>query len=142
MPANVRVSVRALMNAAQDPTADAMFYLDSKTGDVLKITRSMNLAELARFKAAADKEVDRFLKIPRPTSEETYGDMEAFRATVKDKKLADRLRLAVTGGGTLRNFVDALTPVPAEKDRWYKFRDARLGARLQDWARQNGMSIG
>lgn len=141
MTAKVRVNARALINAVQDPSADAVFYLDSQSGEVMKITRSMNLAELARFKAMADRDRDRFLKVPRPTSEETYGDMEAFRASVKDKKLQDRLKLAVSGGGTLRNFVDALTPSPAEKDRWYKFREDRIVARLQEWLRQNGMSL-
>lgn len=141
MTAKVRINARALINAVQDPSPDAVFYLDSKNGEVLKITRSMNLAELARFKAMADKEADRFLKVPRSTSEESYGDMAAFRASVKDKKLQDRLQMAVSGGGTMRNFVDALTPSPQEKERWYKFRESRILARLQDWLRQNGLSL-
>lgn len=137
----VRVNARALLNAAQDPSPDAVFYVDTQKGDIVKITRSTPMAELARFKAMTDKDADRFLKVPRPTGAETYGDMEAFRATVKDKKLQDRLQLAVSGGGTLRNHLDALNPSPSEKERWYKFREARMLARLQDWLRQNGLTI-
>ena len=62
--------------------------------------------------------------------------------TVKDKKLQDRLRVAVSGGGTMRNFLDALTPIPAERERWYKFRESRIRERLLSWLKQNGMSGG
>lgn len=137
----VSVNARALLNAAQDPSPEAVFYVDSQKGDVLKITRSTPMAELARFKAMADKDADRFLKIPRPTSVETYADMDAFRATLKDKKLQERLQLAVSGGGTLRNYLDALNASPSEKERWYKFREARILQRLQDWLRQNGLTV-
>lgn len=141
MAAKVRVNARALINAVADPGADAVYYLDSQSGEVKKITRSMDKVELARFKTMAERDRDRFLKVPHPTSEETYADMDAFRASVKDRKLQDRLKLAVSGGGTLRNFIDALTPSPQEKDRWYKFRETRVVARLQEWLRQNGLSL-
>ncbi|NDD29200.1 MAG: hypothetical protein EB084_13130 [Proteobacteria bacterium] len=135
----VTVNARALLQAALDPSPEAMYYVDTKKGDVVKITASMNKTELLRFKTLLDKEVDRFLKLPRPTGEETYADMAAFRATVKDKKLQERLQMAVTGGGTLRNHVDALSPVPLEKERWYKFRETRILQRLQGWLRENGL---
>jgi hypothetical protein len=141
MTPRVRVNARALLNAVQDSTPDVVYFVDSQKGDVLKVTRSMNLTELARFKQQADRDPDRFLKVPKPTGEETYGDMEAFRASLKDKKLQDRLRLATTGGGTLRNFLDTLNPVPQERDRWYKFRESRILGRLGEWLRQNGLSL-
>jgi hypothetical protein len=140
-PAKGKVALRALLNAVADTATDVVYYVDSHSGDVLKIARSTPMPELARFKSQADKDPDRFLKVPKATSEEAYGDINAFMASVKDKKLQERLRVSVAGGGTLRNFLDALNPAPIEKERWYKFRDARTQGRIEEWARQSGLGF-
>lgn len=139
MAVKPRVSLKAFLAAVADTDQDVVFYVDSHRGEILKMSRSMPLAELARFKTMTDRDPDRFVKVPKPTAEESYGDMDAFMASVKDKKLQDRLQLSIRGGGTLRNFLDALSPNPIEKERWYKFRQARIQTRAQDWMRQNGL---
>jgi len=138
--AQTKVEVRALLSAVTEPASDVLWYLDSHDGRALKISRSTPQAELARFKGQHERDAERFLKIPRPTSEETYSDMVAFQATVKDKKLQERLRLELSGGGTLRNFLDVLQPCAAEKQRWYNFRESRLTERIRGWLRENGLS--
>ena len=137
-----KVDLRALLRAVADLPQDAVLYIDCKNGETIRIMRSSPVAELTRFKSQSDREPDRFVRVPRPSSEETFGDMAAFLATVKDKKLQERLRLASTGGGTLREFLDALTPVPQEKDRWYRVREARVMERTQVWLRSNGLISG
>ncbi|MBM3462751.1 MAG: hypothetical protein FJX76_11675 [Armatimonadetes bacterium] len=137
--ANARVRLTALVGAINDSATDVVYYVDSHNGDVSKISRGAPLADLARFKTMSDKDPDRFLKVPKPTGEESYGDMAEFTRTVKDRKLQERLQIAVRGGGTMRNFLDALTPSPMEKERWYKFRESRVHARARDWVRQNGL---
>ncbi len=140
MAGRLPVSTRALLNAVQDPNPQVVCFVDSHNGEVLKLSPGSNMAELARFKTMSGSDPDRFLKVPRPTGAETYADLDAFCATVRDRKLADRLATAVRGGGTLRDFLDALTPVPGEKERWYRFRESRTMERLQNWLRQNGLN--
>lgn len=131
--------MRALARAVSDTNPDAVYFIDSNNGSVMKIGKGAPMSELARFKAESDRDPDRYLRAPRSTSEESYGDIAAFIATVKDKKLQERLQTAVRGGGTMRNFLDSLQPVPAEYDRWHKFREARILGRCTEWVRQNGM---
>lgn len=138
MPVRAKVDMKAIVKAVTDTTQD-VFFIDSKTGDVLKLAKNAPMSELARFKAISDKEPDRFLRIPKSTAQDSYADINTFIATVKDKKLQDRLKVSVTGGGTMRNFLDALQPSPMEYDRWHKYRDARILGRIQDWVKQNGM---
>jgi len=140
MKTPARVNLKAILQALADSPPDVVVYVDSQSGDCLRLSRSAPLAELARFKAQSDRDPDRFVKVPRPTGEETYSDMAAFLATVKDKKLQDRLRMEVQGGGTLRNYVDTLHASPTEKDRWYRFREERVRERLLAWLRSNGLA--
>lgn len=139
MKTPARVNLKALLTALADPSPDVVIFIDSHTGEVARLSRSAPMTELARFKTQSDRDPDRFVKVPRPTAEETYSDMAAFAGSVKDKKLQDRLRLEVTGGGTLRSFVDQLLAIPTEKERWHRFRDDRVRERLQSWLRANGL---
>lgn len=140
MKTPARVNLKALQAALADPSPEVIVFIDSHSGEVFRLSRSAPMAELARFKAQADRDPDRFVKVPRPTSEETYSDMAAFTATVKDRKLQERLRREAEGSGTLRGFQDGLAPVPLEKERWHRFRDERVRQRLQVWLRSNGLA--
>ncbi len=62
-----------------------------------------------------------------------YQRMAAFAATVDDARLRDRLEVALDGRGAFRRFKNALLDSPAERQRWFAFRDECLRAAAREW---------
>lgn len=80
---------------------------------------------------------DRFISIPPEGSHEGYHDMEAFVATVRNRRLQERLERAIGGRGAFRYFKDVLFDYPAEWERWFQFKRERLHHRILDWLEAN-----
>jgi hypothetical protein len=76
---------------------------------------------------------DRFVQIPTADSHEGYRDMEDFVATVKDDRIVELLQVALRGRRPFRRFKDALFRYPAEEQRWFGFKAARLQKRVLSW---------
>ena len=62
-----------------------------------------------------------------------YAWMAEFAATVADARLRERLEIALDGRGAFRRFKNALLNAPAERERWFAFRDERLRAAAREW---------
>ena len=75
----------------------------------------------------------RYIRVPEGDSREGYRDMEAFIATVRDVRLANRLERAIDGRGAFRYFKDVLLDEPRERERWFAFKDQRLRERALEW---------
>ena len=59
--------------------------------------------------------------------------MAEFTGTVRDAQLRDRLEVALDGRGAFRRFKNVLLEFPAERERWFAFRDQRLHAAAREW---------
>lgn len=97
-----------------------------------------NLPEWEKEAVLAANQVEegyptRYLALPRPDSRAGYHDMERFIETVESEHLRERLWKAIDGRGAFRRFKDELFEYPAEQQRWFAFRDARLRQRVLDW---------
>jgi hypothetical protein len=75
----------------------------------------------------------RYIELPDVTSRDGYRDMEAFIETVDNPGVQQRLWAAIEGRGAFRPFKDTLTRYPAERERWFAFRDQRSRARILAW---------
>jgi hypothetical protein len=75
----------------------------------------------------------RFITIPSEGSHEGYRDMKAFIATVRSRRLQERLERAIGGRGAFRYFKDVLLDYPTERERWFQFKQERLHQRMLDW---------
>ena len=62
-----------------------------------------------------------------------YGWTAEFAASVTDTNLHDRLEVALDGRGAFRRFKNTLVRAPAERERWFAFRDARLREAAREW---------
>ena len=62
-----------------------------------------------------------------------YGWMAEFAETVRDARVRDRLEVALDGRGAFRRFKNVLLDFPAERERWFAFRDERLRAAAWKW---------
>jgi hypothetical protein len=81
----------------------------------------------------------RFIRVPGADSSEGYRDMEYFIATVADARLQNRLWRSIQGRRPFRRFKDELLDIPAERERWHAFSNARLQQRILDWLADQGI---
>lgn len=82
----------------------------------------------------------RFVRVPNEEPSDAYDDLAAFVESVTDRRLRGRLERAITGRGAFRRFKDELLDHPAERERWFGFRQARLHQRILDWLRSEGIA--
>ncbi|MCK6580638.1 MAG: UPF0158 family protein [Anaerolineae bacterium] len=129
-------------------SVDAEAYLDLETGAVILLTEDDRFSvddssdDGASLAAQVEAEFEtRFISIPRQDSREGYQDMERFIATLEDEHLREMLEVAIQGSGAFRRFKDALYRHPDGQKAWYKFRDARVEARMQDWFEMHDLDV-
>ncbi len=127
-------------------------YLDRETGTVITVTEDIRAAaddeddaggfdpQLLEAVRAIDGGSERYLPIPDQDSREGYRDMEEFIATVRDRRLAELLEVAIAGRGAFRRFKDVLAGSPAERDRWFAWHDSRQRGRILDWLTAEGIA--
>jgi hypothetical protein len=65
--------------------------------------------------------------------------MERFVATVRNDRLRDRLWQAIQGRGAFRYFKDVLAEYPAERERWFAFKDRCIYERISWWLESEGI---
>jgi hypothetical protein len=75
----------------------------------------------------------RLIAIPSEGSHEGYRDMEAFIVIVRSPRLQEQLERAIRGRSAFRYFKDVLLDYPAERERWFQFKQERLRQRMLDW---------
>lgn len=83
----------------------------------------------------------RFVEIPALPSHEGFSDMEEFIDTVRDLRLQQRLERSLRERHPFRNFKMALDYYPAERQRWFKFKNERMRARTVDWLASEGIEL-
>ena len=75
----------------------------------------------------------RLVKVePLPSSTE-YGWMAEFAASVRNRHVRELLDVALHGRGAFRRFKDVLAGYPAERERWFAFRDERMREAIAEW---------
>jgi hypothetical protein len=65
--------------------------------------------------------------------------MQAFIETVSSPWLQERLWAAIRSRGAFRRFKDARASAPAERERWFAFKDDRLRRRVLAWLAEEGI---
>jgi hypothetical protein len=141
MSLSSKLDKMAIVRSMEDGSPDSRYLLDQNTGEILHLSsKTMSASELMSFQEKVKKEPDRYIPIPRTPSEEKLRDMELFaQQVVKDKKLQEKLVLALRGGNAFRPFMDAIDANPQEKENWKKFKLTRVSRRLEIFLKENGL---
>lgn len=85
-----------------------------------------------------EEDEDRWLYVDCVGSHEGYRDMELFIATLRDRAIADRLEIAISGKGAFRRFKDVLARWPDELQRYFLLSDERKQGRARAWLANKG----
>ncbi|MEX2752833.1 MAG: UPF0158 family protein [Candidatus Freyarchaeota archaeon] len=128
--------------AFEDASLENRYYLDLKTGDIIFVSDFMDSAEIEEIEEKLDAELGkRYIAIPKIEPSEGYEDMEDFIETVQDESLKEKLYIAIDGRGAFRRFKNVLCSYPEERERWFKFKNARVLERVKEWLDAEGIEI-
>lgn len=113
-------------------------FLDLRTGQVRQYRVSSFAGdaqdcELSEDEADAGLAEGYLVRIEPLESSVEFGWMAEFAAAVTNARLRDRLEGALAGRGAFRRFKDVLAGDPAERERWFRFRDARVREAMREW---------
>ena len=116
-------------------------YLDLETGEVrmVPMDRLDDDDELSEDEIDAGLDAGRLIHVEPLGSKVEYRWMEEFAGTVRNVRLRDRLEVALDGRGAFRRFKNVLLDFPAERERWFAFRDERLHAAAREWLGELGI---
>jgi len=129
----LNINLDELCQAMKDSSYEHEYYLDLETGETLFLSDYVDDEETEKLKDKIDEESDRYERIPKDDSYQSYADMQDFIATVEDEHLAQLLEVAINGKGAFRRFKDVLLGYPEERERWFKLKDDRMRERTLEW---------
>jgi hypothetical protein len=145
MPRKIKVAVdlEELCVAFEFSSVDNRYYLDLETGEIINISDEFMDHE---EKEELEKKVEdgfgkRYVSITYASSDEGYKDMEDFVGTVEDRDLKEKLHIAIDGRDAFRRFKNVLLAHPEERERWFKFKDARVKERVKEWLEAEGIEM-
>ena len=138
------IDLEMLQEALDNASYEMAYYIDKETGEILFSTEDFPLEALPG-KTASEAEIQafeqRYLAIPMAQSRDGYGDMEDFIATVEDPVLRGKLEVAIDGKGAFRRFKNVLLGEPAERKRWFEFKDECSRWRALRWLKIEGIKV-
>lgn len=120
------------------------YFLDLRTGEVrqsrlVAVAGDAQDSELSENEADAGLAEGYLVRIEPLESSVEYGWMAEFATSVTDRRLRDRLEVALDGRGAFRRFKEVLAGDPAERERWFRFRDARVREAMCEWLADKGI---
>lgn len=66
-----------------------------------------------------------------------YRWMAEFTESVTDRRLREKLEVALDGRGAFRRFKNVLSDYSAERERWFAFHNMRLREAIEEWLADN-----
>jgi len=112
---------------------DMIFYLDTQTGEILPVSEFSDLDGGEETKELIDENPERFIMFPEQDSRRGYDDMVDFANSLNNKKLQDKLEIALKGRGAFRRFKDILLDYPEERASWFAFEEKQQRERFEEW---------
>ncbi|MCC7205825.1 MAG: hypothetical protein IT323_00870 [Anaerolineae bacterium] len=124
----VKVDMQDLYQAFEFSSDEVEHYLDVETGAILMVMEGFADVE------PEDIEFNpRYIEIPAQSSHEGYQEMVDFIDTVRDATMREKLEIAIDGPGAFSRFRNVLSRYPDVQERWDKFKEKRLKARIREW---------
>lgn len=139
MARHVRVRYDQIRRAYEQGSAEARYFLDIETGEIIPvfvelIERGGNQEDARKIAGGVNV---RYFLVPHKPSREGYAEMEDFVGTLKDRHLRSSLLEALEEKSPFRRFREILVSYPPEEKRWVEERDLRIHDEIDDWLRKN-----
>ena len=129
----LNIDLDELCEAMESSSYEHEHYLNLETGEILFISEYMDDRESKKLRRQIEKNRECYELVPRAESRQGYEDMVDFIATLADNHLVDLLVVAISGRGAFRRFKDVLLNYPAERERWFRFKNDLARQRVLEW---------
>jgi len=136
--AELRIDADELIMALEDNSGMAEWYLDRETGEVLRASDTPLGDEDEGLSARIEAEPERYVFIDPIPSSAGFEVMTDFAETVADAAARGALERALAGRKPFRAFKDTLLDYPAERENWFRFKDAAFRRHAEAWLADNG----
>jgi hypothetical protein len=131
---HLKVDPEDLANALESHLDEGSWLLDLESGEVI-------LAASDSFEDEPGEEdyedPEKFLPILPMPSRDAFRIMEAFVETLPDGEGSRSLAQVLGHPRPFRGFKDTLLEFPDLRERWFKFHDARMLEKAQEWLEDN-----
>lgn len=119
-----------LVFACEQTSFEIDYYFDKQTGEVEMLGDYMDTDPELKERIEEDFG-ERYIRVPKIESWQSFEDMEEFTETVSDRKLQSALERALTGSkGVFRRFKDTISQDRDLLEQWYKFKDQKNRERV------------
>jgi len=129
--ADAPIDWRRLAAAFADDTAGVQWYLDRRTGEVVRGAGDED--------SPAEMAAERFIAIERVRSKEQYRWMERFITALSDRELAMKLSRAIAGKTAFQRFKVVLAEYPGRSNEWLSFRVEQIWSHIRLWLHANDL---
>jgi len=133
------IGIGELAMAMEDHGEMGEWFLDTQTGEFLRIPEDLIEEEDEEALALIEGDPERYEPVPEIPSYEMYDLMARFAGSVDDPRLQDLLTVALDGRGAFGRFKRVLLDYPEERERWFRMRDAHVEERMLDWLSSLGI---
>ena len=129
------IDLDELCLALEDHSGFSSWYIDASGKTHLYSDGMLDGKDVGRDFEAPDG----YRRVEPIDSRDSYDDLAAFTASVRDPRMRERLERAIEGRGAFRRFKDALVDLPDLRAAWFKFHDVRLERRAIEWLRDKSL---
>lgn len=131
----LNIDLDYLVLAWEDESEENAYYLDIETGAVLIVRQ--DLLDRDDLTDEIEKNCERYLYIPRPSSMELREDLSDFVANIEDNHLRTLMEVAMESPNVLFACKKVLSQNQEELFGWEKFREGRVRMRVRQWLQVN-----
>ncbi|MCX7007780.1 MAG: UPF0158 family protein [Kiritimatiellaeota bacterium] len=137
----IEIEAMELCDALEDHSGDVQFYLDQKTGEILRISELCESEEEKQeMYDRMDEEPDQWVEIEPMPSSDAFRIMEDFVASLPDGEEQRTLTRALSWKKPFSNFKQALYEMPELKQQWHAFHDERIRKVAEAWLAAAGIA--
>jgi len=128
------IDLNKLIIAFEADRSVSDYYLGLKSGKIYYVSEWDSDEEVLEEQPENESDEDEdWLFIPPLSSHEGYQIMVDFIDTVQNKRLREKLHLAIDGQDAFSRFKNVLIDYPHERERWFQFEKAQLFKKIQAW---------
>lgn len=131
--------LQELVDAYLDYNAEHPYFLDIREKQVVLDMDSSFSGEPGIDWDDVDSE-DRYIEVPKYSSNEAYEVMESFVETLEEKDKSAKLARALNQRKPFRHFKDALADTGLA-ELWYQFENEYARAQIEEWLEEEGISL-
>lgn len=135
----VPIDMDGLLFAWRDDSPDNIYYLDIETGDVNLVNRG--LLDLKDLTNEIEINRERYLYLPKPSSDQMKSDLRDFMKTIDEKDKLKILEMAFESPHILAGFKKILSGWPGQAEALNEFLAGRTHLRVRQWLEANCLVV-